>query len=187
MAKALSAEFGRGFSKRNPHYMARFAEVFPDAEIVHALHSQLSWTHFRELIGIEDPLKRRFYVELCRTEGVVGLREVELGGAGLRRFKDTLDWETLKAHVGSVEVAAARFQAAPRCSAASRPLPASLPPPPGRTTTYGVPTALGGGFARTWATPLTRSDLTRTLRGSCRWRSRSGRSANQEHPSGRSR
>ena len=48
--------------------MARFAEVFPDAEIVHALRSQLSWTHFRELIAIDDPLKRRFYTELCRVE-----------------------------------------------------------------------------------------------------------------------
>lgn len=68
VAKALTAEFGRGFSKRNLHYMARFAEVFPDAEIVHALRSQLSWTHFRELIAIDDPLKRRFYTELCRLE-----------------------------------------------------------------------------------------------------------------------
>ena len=48
VAKALTAELGRGFSKRNLHYMVRFAEVFPDAEIVHALPSQLSWTHFRE-------------------------------------------------------------------------------------------------------------------------------------------
>jgi predicted nuclease of restriction endonuclease-like (RecB) superfamily len=69
VAKVLSAEFGRGFSKRNLHYMVRFAEVFPDAEIVHALRSQLSWTHFRELIGVEDPLKRRFYAELCQVEG----------------------------------------------------------------------------------------------------------------------
>lgn len=69
VAKALSAEFGRGFSKRNSHYMVRFAEVFSDAEIVHALRSRLSWTHFRELIAIEDPLARRFYAELCQAEG----------------------------------------------------------------------------------------------------------------------
>ena len=68
VARALSAEFGRGFSKRNLHYMVRFAEVFPDSEIVHALRSQLSWTHFRELIAIDDPLKRQFYTELCRIE-----------------------------------------------------------------------------------------------------------------------
>lgn len=68
IATSLSAEFGRGFSKRNLHHMVRFAEVFPDAEIVHSLGTQLSWTHLRELIAIEDPLKRRFYTELCRIE-----------------------------------------------------------------------------------------------------------------------
>ena len=68
VARALSAEFGRGFSKRNLYYMMRFAELFPEIEIVHALRSQLSWTHFRELIAIEDPLARQFYAELCRVE-----------------------------------------------------------------------------------------------------------------------
>jgi hypothetical protein len=68
IATSLSAEFGRGFSKRNLHHMVRFAEVFPDAAIVHSLGTQLSWTHLRELIAIEDPPKRRFYTELCRIE-----------------------------------------------------------------------------------------------------------------------
>ena len=68
VAASLTAEFGRGFSKRNLHYLARFAEAFPDAEIVHAVRSQLSWTHLRELIAIDDPLKRQFYTELCRIE-----------------------------------------------------------------------------------------------------------------------
>lgn len=68
VAATLSAEFGRGFRKRNLHYMMRFAEVFPEAEIVHALRAQLSWTHLRELIALEDPLERRFYTELCQLE-----------------------------------------------------------------------------------------------------------------------
>ena len=68
VAESLSADFGRGFSKRNLYYMMRFAEVFPEAEIVHALRAQLSWTHLRELIAIEDPLKRQFYTEICRVE-----------------------------------------------------------------------------------------------------------------------
>jgi predicted nuclease of restriction endonuclease-like (RecB) superfamily len=67
-AQILSTEYGRGFNKRNLHYMVRFAEVFPDHETVHALRSQLSWTHLREIIGLDDPLQRRFYTELCRTE-----------------------------------------------------------------------------------------------------------------------
>ncbi len=28
----------------------------------------MSWTHFRELLPIDDPLKREFYAELCRAE-----------------------------------------------------------------------------------------------------------------------
>ena len=68
VAGSLTADYGRGYNKRNLYYMMRFADVFPDAEIVHALRARLTWTHLRELISIEDPLKRQFYTELCRIE-----------------------------------------------------------------------------------------------------------------------
>ena len=48
--------------------MIRFAEVFPDGKIVHALRAQLGWTHFRLIIYMDDPLKRDFYAEMCRVE-----------------------------------------------------------------------------------------------------------------------
>jgi predicted nuclease of restriction endonuclease-like (RecB) superfamily len=64
----LTAEFGRGFTKTNLFNMVRFAEVFADAKIVHALSEQLSWTHLRRIIYLEDPLKRDFYAEMCRIE-----------------------------------------------------------------------------------------------------------------------
>ena len=68
VALSLTAEFGRGFETRNLYRMIRFAEVFPHSEIVTALRPQLSLTHLRELIAIEDALKRQFYTELCRLE-----------------------------------------------------------------------------------------------------------------------
>jgi hypothetical protein len=68
LSKQLIAEYGKGFDRRNLFYMIRFAEVFPDEQIVNALRSQLSWTHFRELLPIDDVLKRDFYAELCRVE-----------------------------------------------------------------------------------------------------------------------
>ena len=37
-------------------------------EIVSALSRELSWTHFRHIIYIEDSLQRDFYAEMCRTE-----------------------------------------------------------------------------------------------------------------------
>jgi predicted nuclease of restriction endonuclease-like (RecB) superfamily len=64
----LTSEFGRGFGKRNLFRMIRFAEVFPDFKIVSALRTQLGWTHFRQLIALDDPLKRDFYAEMCRLE-----------------------------------------------------------------------------------------------------------------------
>ena len=68
LSAQLTAEFGRGFGKRNLFRMIRFAEVFPDAEIVSALRSQLGWTHIRQIIAFDDPLKRDFYAEMCRIE-----------------------------------------------------------------------------------------------------------------------
>jgi hypothetical protein len=64
----LSAEFGRGFGVRNLFRMVRFAEVFPDGQIVSALRTQLGWTHFRQIIALDDALKRDFYAEMCRIE-----------------------------------------------------------------------------------------------------------------------
>jgi predicted nuclease of restriction endonuclease-like (RecB) superfamily len=64
----LSVDFGRGFDEKSLRHMVRFAEVFPDEQIVSALRRQLSWTHFKRVIYIDDPLKRDFYAEMCRLE-----------------------------------------------------------------------------------------------------------------------
>ena len=66
LSAKLAAEFGRGFSDKSLRHMVRFAEVFPDEEIVSALRRQLSWTHFKLIIYLDDPLKRDFYAEMCR-------------------------------------------------------------------------------------------------------------------------
>ena len=68
LSAQLQSEYGQGFTKRNLFNMIRFAQVFPDEKIVHALRAQLSWTHFRILIAIDDPLKRDFYAEMCRMD-----------------------------------------------------------------------------------------------------------------------
>ncbi len=68
LSRQLAAEYGRGFAARNLFRMIRFAEVFPDEQIVSSLMAQLSWTHFIYIIPIDDPLKRDFYAEMCRVE-----------------------------------------------------------------------------------------------------------------------
>jgi predicted nuclease of restriction endonuclease-like (RecB) superfamily len=68
LGRQLEMEFGRGFSEKSLRHMIRFAETFPDFQIVSALLRQLSWTHFVSLIYLDDPLKREFYAEMCRVE-----------------------------------------------------------------------------------------------------------------------
>lgn len=67
--RQLELEFGRGFSEKSLRHMIRFFEAFPDEKIVSALRRQLSWTHFKTIIYLDDPLKRDFYAEMCRVEG----------------------------------------------------------------------------------------------------------------------
>lgn len=68
ISRQLESEFGRGFSVKSVRRMIQFSEIYPEQEIVASLMRQLSWTHFTLLIPIEDPLKRSFYAEMCRSE-----------------------------------------------------------------------------------------------------------------------
>ncbi len=68
LGRQLEREFGRGFSAKSLHHTVRFAEAFPDPKIVSALQRQLSWTHFKSIIYLDDPLKRDFYAAMCRIE-----------------------------------------------------------------------------------------------------------------------
>ena len=68
LGRQLEKEFGRGFSEKTLRHAVRFAEVFPDEQIVSALRRQLGWTHFKSIIYLDDDLKRDFYAEMCRIE-----------------------------------------------------------------------------------------------------------------------
>jgi predicted nuclease of restriction endonuclease-like (RecB) superfamily len=68
LSRQLTLDYGTGWSKRQLHHCIRFAEVFPDFNIVHTLCSQLSWSHLRLIIPMEETLKREFYIEMCKLE-----------------------------------------------------------------------------------------------------------------------
>ncbi|WP_038767956.1 PDDEXK nuclease domain-containing protein [Burkholderia pseudomallei] len=68
LARQLRAEYGRGWSEQQLRHCIRVAEVFPDEPILSALRRELSWTHLKTLMYVDDPLKRDFYIELCRLE-----------------------------------------------------------------------------------------------------------------------
>jgi predicted nuclease of restriction endonuclease-like (RecB) superfamily len=68
LAKQLTIEYGNSFADKNLRRMVQFAQIFPDYEIVVSVIRQLSWTHLLAIIPIEDPLKRQFYIEMCKLE-----------------------------------------------------------------------------------------------------------------------
>lgn len=68
LSKQLTETFGIGWSEKQLRHCLRFAEVFPDSEIVSTLWRQLSWSHLKEVIYFDDDLKRMFYIEMCKLE-----------------------------------------------------------------------------------------------------------------------
>jgi predicted nuclease of restriction endonuclease-like (RecB) superfamily len=85
IVSTLSAQlvpvYGKGFGIKSLHRMVQFADAFPDENIVATLSRQLSWSHFREILPLKQPLEREFYAEMCRIErwSVRTLRE-RIGG-----------------------------------------------------------------------------------------------------------
>ena len=68
LSQELVFEYGRGYSQRNLFNMVKLYEVFGDEKILHTLCTKLTWSHFRKLIYIKEPLKMEFYATLCRSE-----------------------------------------------------------------------------------------------------------------------
>lgn len=68
LSAQLEQEYGKGWGEKQLRQCMQFALVYPDKEIVYALRRQLSWTHLRTVIYMEDALKRAFYIEMCKLE-----------------------------------------------------------------------------------------------------------------------
>ena len=59
LAAELQPQFGSGFSGRQLERYRQFYRTFP---IASALRTQLSWTHYKTLISLENSDKRDFYL-----------------------------------------------------------------------------------------------------------------------------
>lgn len=68
VSKQLSKEFGRGYSKRNIADMIKFSQTFNDTNILQTLSAKLSWSHFREIIYMDDSLKIQFYSQMSSVD-----------------------------------------------------------------------------------------------------------------------
>ena len=62
LAHRLTAEYGSGYDESNLRYMRLFYLAFP---IRDALRHELSWTHYRSLTRVPDPIAREWYMNEC--------------------------------------------------------------------------------------------------------------------------
>jgi len=69
LARSLGEEFGKGVSVANLKNFRQFYLTFPDIEKSYALRSQLTWTHWRLVMRVEDPEARAYYIRETAEQG----------------------------------------------------------------------------------------------------------------------
>lgn len=60
LSRQMTRDFGKGFTVTNLKYMRQFYLTFPNR---HAVRDDLSWTHYRMLMRVENAKARQFYLE----------------------------------------------------------------------------------------------------------------------------
>lgn len=66
LSEKLTAEFGKGFTVANLRNMRQFYLTYPKR---YTLCSELSWSHYRILMRIDDEKRRNWYTEECAKSG----------------------------------------------------------------------------------------------------------------------
>lgn len=66
VSNQLQKEFGKGFTYVNLTNMRKFYQQFPN---VYALRKELSWTHYRSLLRVENPKARELYMNEAAENG----------------------------------------------------------------------------------------------------------------------
>ncbi|MBR5709378.1 MAG: DUF1016 family protein [Thermoguttaceae bacterium] len=65
----LTKRFGKGFGIRNISYFRQFYLLFPDLEILHTRVQNLSWSHIRTVLRVDDENIRNWYLAEASREG----------------------------------------------------------------------------------------------------------------------
>lgn len=64
----LTRKYGKGFATQSLWHMIKFYDTYPILSAVQREFKGLSWTHIKEIIYIDNELKREFYATLCLKE-----------------------------------------------------------------------------------------------------------------------
>ncbi len=101
LSEHLTKEFGKGFTVTNLKYMRQFYRAFP---IRHTLCDELSWSHYRLLMRIENENARKFYMEeAVKSSWSVRQLERQIGTFYYERLLASQDKESVKNEIGLPE------------------------------------------------------------------------------------
>ena len=101
LSEQLTNEFGKGFTVTNLKYMRQFYRAFPNR---HTLCDELSWSHYRLLMRVENEKTRSFYAEECVKSGwSVRQLERQIGTFYYERLLSSQDKEAVSKEIGLPE------------------------------------------------------------------------------------
>lgn len=61
VSRQLASKFGRGFSEANVWNFRQFYLTYPSERILYTLRRELSWSHYRLIMRVENPNAREYY------------------------------------------------------------------------------------------------------------------------------
>ncbi len=68
LSQKLTTNYVKGWSEKQLRHCLRSAETFSEEQIVYASRRQLSWTHLRTVMYLNDDLQREFYLLMAANE-----------------------------------------------------------------------------------------------------------------------
>lgn len=103
LSKQMTQDFGKGFTVTNLKYMRQFYLTFPNG---HALRDELSWTHYRLLMKVENENAREYYMqEAVKSQWSTRQLERQINTLFYERLLSSQDKQGVAAEIQSLEPA----------------------------------------------------------------------------------
>lgn len=103
LSEQMTWDFGKGFTVTNLKYMRQFYLTFPNG---HALRGELSWTHYRLLMKVENDNAREFYMqEAIKSQWSTRQLERQINSFFYERLLSSKNKERVAAKVRDLEPA----------------------------------------------------------------------------------
>lgn len=103
LSKQMTQDFGKGFTVSNLKNMRQFYLTFPNG---YALRSELSWTHYRLLMRVENENAREFYMqEAVKSQWSTRQLERQINSFFYERLLSSKNKEQVAEEIQSLEPA----------------------------------------------------------------------------------